>query len=72
MENGPAYIQDFTEVIVKVQIRDLYVGHNNMSLDVSSLCRYILILCSCYRQLRFSLYSGAVIIGTQFSLQYLY
>ena len=41
--------------------------YNNMLLDVSSLCRYILILCSCYRRLRFSLYSGAFIMGTQFS-----
>ena len=36
-------------------------------LDVLSLCRYVLILYSCYRQLRFSLYSGAVITRTQFS-----
>ena len=38
---------------------------NCMLLDVSSLCRYILILCSCSRQLRFSLYSGTVITRTQ-------
>ena len=47
------------------------VQNNNMFLfiiilDVSSLCRYILILYSCYRQLRFSLYSGGVITRTQF------
>ena len=38
---------------VKVQIR--------MSIVSSIECMYILILCSCYGQLRFSLYSGAVI-----------
>ena len=31
---------------------------------------HILILCSCSRQLRFSLYSGAVIARTQFYVQY--
>ena len=47
------------EPSVKVQTRDVYVG-------------YILILCYCYRQLRFSLYSGAFITRTQFCSQYLY